>query len=68
MEESWFGPALKADFRKQQSKDKYTIELLRLVSKVSRQRPEQMAGAAQELRYYWARFDELSIENGILGI
>ena len=27
-----------------------------------------MDGAAQELRYYWARFDELSVEDGILGI
>ena len=27
-----------------------------------------MDGAAQVLRYYWARFDELSIEDGILGI
>ena len=27
-----------------------------------------MDGATQELRYYWARFDELSIEDGILGI
>ena len=28
IEESWYGPALKADFRKQQSRDQYTIELL----------------------------------------
>ena len=27
-----------------------------------------MDGAAQELRYYWAWFDEFSIEDGILGI
>ena len=27
-----------------------------------------MDGATQELRYYWARFDELLIDDGILGI
>ena len=27
-----------------------------------------MEGAGRELRYYWARFDELTIEDGILGI
>ena len=68
MEESWFGPALKADFRKQQAKDTITSELLRWVSKGSRPKSERMDGAPQELRYYWARFDELSVEDGILGI
>ena len=27
-----------------------------------------MEGAGPELRYYWARFDKLTIEDGILGI
>ena len=27
-----------------------------------------MEGAGRELRYYWARFDKLIIEDGILGI
>ena len=40
MDESWFGQALKADFRKEQSKDQYTIELLRWVSIASRPRAE----------------------------
>ena len=27
-----------------------------------------MEGVGRDLRYYWARFDELAIEDGILGV
>ena len=27
-----------------------------------------MEGVGRELKYYWARFDELAIEDGILGV
>ena len=30
--------------------------------------PKEMDGSSRELSYYWARFDELSIVDGILGI
>ena len=29
---------------------------------------DQMEGMSRDLRYYWARFDQLLIEDGILGI
>ena len=38
------------------------------MTKVTRPKTEQMEGAGGELRDYWARFDELTIEDDILGI
>ena len=64
----WRNPAFKNNFKKQQNKDSLTATLLVWVTKATRPKAEQMEGAYRELCYYWAMFDELSIEDGILGI
>ena len=64
----WLKLALKNDFKKQQNKDSLTATLIKWVTKETKPKAEQMEGAGRELRYYWARFDELTIEDGILGI
>ena len=61
-------PAFKNDFKSQQGKDSLTATLTEWVTKATRPKAEQIEGASRELRYYWARFDELTIEDGILGI
>ena len=38
------------------------------MKKGKRPEPEEMEGTGTELRYYWARFDELEIEDNFLGI
>ena len=38
------------------------------VIKSTRPKAEYIKGTGRELSYYWARFDELTIEDGILGI
>ena len=55
-------------FKKQQGKDLHTATLIEWVTKATKPKAEQMENAGRELRYYWARFDELTIEDGILGI
>ena len=64
----WLNTAFKNDFKKQQNKDLLTATLLEWVTKATRPKAEQMDGAGRELRYYWARFDKPSIEDGIFGI
>ena len=66
--EQWLNPAFKNDFKKQQGKDSLTATFTEWVTKATRPKAEQMDDAGRELRYYWARFDELTIEDGILGI
>ena len=66
--EQLLNPAFKNDFKKQQNKDSLTATLLEWLTKATRPKAEQMEGAGRELRYYWDRFDGLTIEDGILGI
>ena len=66
--EQWLNPVFKNDFKKQQNKDSLTITLMKWVTKETRPKAEQIEGAYRELRYYWARFDELTIEDAILEI
>ena len=64
----WLNPAFKNNFKKQQGKDSLTATLREWVTKATRLKAEQMERTGRELRYYWARFNELTIEDGILGI
>ena len=64
--EKWFPPEFKTDFVKQQAHDPITSTLLAWCKKAQRPRQERLEGEAQDLWYYWARFDELAIEDGIL--
>ena len=67
-DEQWVTPKMKSDFRKLQGVDALTSVLIQWIKKASRPTPDEMEGAGRELKYYWARFDELTIEDGILGI
>ena len=64
--EQWLLPQWKADFVKHQNKDRITSVLISWCKKAQRPREEQIEGAPQELWYYWSRFDELTIQDGIL--
>ena len=64
--EKWFPPEFKSDFVKQQAHDPITSALLAWCKKAQRPRQERLEGEAQDLWYYWSRFDELVIEDGIL--
>ena len=50
----------------QQAHDPITSELLAYGKKAQRPRQERLEGKLQNLRSYWSRFDELTVENGIL--
>ena len=66
--EQWIHTNLKIEFRKQQSKDCVTATLLALLKKTGSPNGDKMKNMSKNLRYYWARFDQLLIEDGILGI
>ena len=38
------------------------------MTNATKPKAEQIEGEGRELRYYWARFDELTIEDGLRGI
>ena len=61
-------PNLKIEFRKQQSKDCVTFTLLAWLKKTARPSADQMESMSRDLPYYWVRFDQLLIEDEILGI
>ena len=61
-------PNFKIEFRKNQSKDSIISILLNWMKKGKRPEAEEMEGSGSELCYYWARFEELEIEDNILGI
>ena len=65
--EQWIHFNLKIELRKQQSKNCVTATLLAWLKKTARPSANQMEGMSKYLRYYWARFDQLLIEYGILG-
>ena len=51
---------------KQQARDPVTSALLAWCKKAQRPRQDQLEGESQDLWYYWARFDELTVEDGVL--
>ena len=50
----------------EQTLDFITLELLAWCKKAQRPRQKRLEGKPQDLWYYWSRFDELTVENGIL--
>ena len=66
--EQWLSLTLKQEFIKKQAKNAVTLTLIQWLKKASRPGADQMEGVGRELKYYWARFDELSMEDGVLGI
>lgn len=66
--EKWLHPSIQAEFRKQQARDTITSTIITWLRKATRPDNNEMEGTNRELRYYWARFDELTLEDGILGI
>ena len=66
--EQWVHPNHKSEFRKLQAKDSVTATLLSWLKRAARPDAREMEGVSRDLRYYWARFDELVVEDGILGI
>ena len=64
--EMWFPPRFKADFVTQHAHDPITSGLLAWCKKAQRPRQERLEGESQDLWYYWSRFDELTVDNGIL--
>ena len=67
-EELWIAPDLKIEFCEEQRKDTIASTLHEWLSTAQRSDDNKMEDASRELRYYWARFDELLIQNGILGL
>ena len=45
-----------------------TAKLIEWVIKTARFNAEKMEDADRQLRYYWAKFDEVTIKDGIYGI
>lgn len=68
IDEQWLSPSLKKDFPKQQEKDLTISVLIDWVKKIDRPSAEQLEGASRVIRYYWARYDELTLQDDILGI
>ena len=64
--EKWFPLEFKADLVKQQARYPVTSALLAWCKKAQRLRQDQLEGESQDLWYYWARFVELTVENGVL--
>ena len=67
-EEIWVPPRIRNDFRKLQASDSLTSVLLQWLKKAARPSADEVDGLSRDLKYYWARFDELSVVDGILGI
>ena len=68
VKEQWLHPNLKEQFRNQQDDDAITSTILNWVMKTYRPDAEEIDSASREINYYWARFDKLSIQDGILGV
>ena len=63
----WITP-LKTEFSNQQKNEAVISLLIEWLIKAERPYDEEMEGTSRELRYYWARFNELLIKDGILGL
>ena len=67
-DEQWITPSLKKEFSNQQKNDAVTSLLIEWLNKAVRPDDDEMKGTSRELRYYWARFNELLMKDGILGL
>ena len=66
--EHWLRPQFKNEFRKNQANDFITSSLLLWIKKAVRPYANDFEGASRELKYYWTRFNELTVQDGIFGI
>ena len=64
--EHWLSPQLTNEFCKNQAKDFITSSLLLWIKKSVMPDANELEGASRELKYYWARFNELTVQDGIL--
>ena len=67
-DEQCITPSLKRKFSNQQKNDAVTLLLIELLNKAERPDDEEMEGTSRELRYYWARVNDLLMKDGILGL
>ena len=64
--EQWIHPNFKIDFRKNQAKDCIISILFTYMNTKKKPEPKEMEVTGTQLRYYWARFDKLKIEDNLL--
>ena len=64
----WLSSQLKNEFRKNKAKDFITSSLLLWIKTAVRPDANDLEGASRERKYYWARFNKLTVQDGILGI
>ena len=59
-------PRLKNEFRKNHANDFITSSLLLWIKKAVKPDANDLEEASLELKYYWARFNKLTVQDGIL--